>query len=102
MSNLISRIFLKSFGLHPPQCRGRHCEGWSPSMFARLAAMPGVFFLSYRKAGPRKKLPRLPAGDFALYQGEIDGQAVEYELADKSIHVNYGVRGKRKRLRLRR
>lgn len=76
-------------------------EGWSPSMFARLAAMPGVFFLSYRKAGPRKKLPKLPAGDFALYKGEIDGQAVEFELADKSIHLSYGPRGKRKRLRLR-
>jgi hypothetical protein len=70
-------------------------------MFAQLDAMPDVFFLSYRKAGPRKKLPKLPAGGFALYQGEIDGQAVEFELADKSIHLNYGRRGKRKRLQLR-
>jgi transposase len=76
-------------------------EGWSPSMFARLAAMPGVFFLSYRKAGKGKKLPKLPAGDFAQYKGEIDGQAVEFELADKIIHLDYGPRGKRKRLRLR-
>lgn len=76
-------------------------EGWSPSMFAQLAAMPGVFFLSYRKAGKGKKLPKLPAGDFALYQDEIDGQAVEFELADRSIHLNYGPRGKRKRLPLR-
>jgi transposase len=76
-------------------------EGWSPSMFARLAAMPGVFFLSYRKASKGKKLPKLPAGDFAMYKGEIDGQAVEFELADRSIHLDYGPRGKRKRLHLR-
>jgi len=76
-------------------------EGWSPSMFVRLAAMPGVFFLTYRKAGPRKKLPKLPAGNFALYKGEIDGQAAEFELADRSIHLSYGPRGKRKRLQLR-
>jgi hypothetical protein len=77
-------------------------EGWSPSMFARLASMPGVCFLSYRKAGAGKKLKKLPAGDFAMYQGEIDGQEVELELADKSIHLDYGRRGKkRKRLGLR-
>jgi hypothetical protein len=70
-------------------------------MFVRLAAMPGVFFLTYRKAGPRKKLPKLPAGNFALYKGEIDGQAAEFELADRSIHLSYGPRGKRKRLQLR-
>jgi transposase len=76
-------------------------EGWSPQMFARLAAMPGVFFLSYRKAGKKKKLPQLPAGEFLSCQGEIDGQKVEFELADKSIHIDYGPRGKRKRLRMR-
>jgi transposase len=77
-------------------------EGWSPAMFARLAAMPGVFFLSYRKAGPGKKLKKVPVRDFASYQGEIDGQATELELADKSIHLDYGPRGKkRKRLGLR-
>jgi transposase len=76
-------------------------EGWSPSMFARLAAMLGVFFLSYRKAGKGKKLPKLPAGDFTLYKGEIDGQAVEFELADRSVYLDYGPRGKRKRLHLR-
>jgi transposase len=76
-------------------------EGWSPPMFARLDAMPGVFFLSYRKAGRKKKLPKLPAGEFVPYKGKIDGQAVECELADKSIHVDYGPRGKRKRLQMR-
>jgi len=76
-------------------------EGWSPAMFARLAAMAGVFFLTYRKAGRKKKLPQLPAGEFVPYQGEIEGRAVEFELADKSIHVDYGARGKRKRLRVR-
>lgn len=77
-------------------------EGWSPAMFARLASMPGVCFLSYRKAGAGKKLKKLPAGDFVLYKGEIDGQTEELELADKSIHLDYGPRGKkRKRLGLR-
>lgn len=76
-------------------------EGWSPPMFARLAAMPGVFFLSYRKAARKKKLPQLPAAEFLPYRGEIDGQEVALELADKSIHLDYGTRGKRKRLQMR-
>lgn len=76
-------------------------EGWSPSMFARLAAMPGVFFLTYRKARPGKRLAKLPAGDFAHYEGEIDGQSMAMELADKSIHLKYGRGGKRKQLPLR-
>jgi hypothetical protein len=77
-------------------------EGWSPAMFARLASMPGVCFLSYRKARPGKKLKKMPAGEFQLYKGEIDGQAAEMELADTSIHVDYGPRGKKKkRLALR-
>jgi transposase len=76
-------------------------EGWSPEMFARLDAMPDVFFVSYRKRGWRKKLPKLPAGDFTLHKGEIDGETVECELADKGIHLDYGRRGSRKRLQLR-
>lgn len=76
-------------------------EGWSPEMFARLDAMPDVFFVSYRKGGWRKKLPKLPAGDFTLHKGEIDGETVECELADKRIHLDYGRRGSRKRLQLR-
>jgi len=76
-------------------------EGWSPPMFARLAAMPGVFFLSYRKAARKKKLPQLPAGEFLPFKGEIDGQEVALELADKSIYIDYGPRGKRKRLQMR-
>jgi hypothetical protein len=76
-------------------------EGWSPEMFARLDAMPDVFFVSYRKGGWRKKLPKLPAGDFTPHKGEIDGETVERELADKSIHLDYGRRGRRKRLQLR-
>jgi transposase len=76
-------------------------EGWSPPMFARLAAMPDVFFLSYRKAGRNKKLPQLPSKEFKSYKGEIDGEKVELQLADKSIHIDYGPRGKRKRLPVR-
>ncbi len=76
-------------------------EGWSPETFARLNAMKDVFFLTYRKAGWGKALPKLPAATFQIHTGEIDGQAVEYNLADKGIHVDYG-RGKhRERLCLR-
>lgn len=77
-------------------------EGWSPEMFARLDAMENVFFLSYRKAKPNEDLPRLSVAAFGSYKGDFDGQAVEYELADNGIYIDYGSRGgNRKRLHLR-
>jgi transposase len=76
-------------------------EGWSPAMFARLEAMEAVCFLTYRKAKANEALPRLPVGAFASHQGEVDGQAVAYELADHGVYIDYGSGRKRKRLRLR-
>jgi transposase len=76
-------------------------EGWSPEAFARLDAMKGVFFLTYRKAGWNAQLPKLPAATFRSHKGEIDGQSAEYELADNGIYVGYGYGRHRKRLRLR-
>jgi len=76
-------------------------EGWSPEMFAKLMAMPDVHFLSYRKAAPKKRLPRLPETAFERYQGEMDGVDLDYQLADQGIYLQYGPKGKRKRLHLR-
>jgi hypothetical protein len=73
-------------------------EGWSPKMFAQLSAMDGVQFLTYRKAKPKKKLPQLPVASFTIHRRSIDGQDVQYELADTMVHIDYG-RGKRLRLR---
>lgn len=76
-------------------------EGWSPEMFARLDAMEAVCFLTYRKAKAHEALPRLPVGAFASHQGEVDGHAVAYELADHGVYIDHGSGSQRKRLRLR-
>jgi hypothetical protein len=76
-------------------------EGWSPEMFALLDAMEAVCFLTYRKAKAHEALPRLPVGAFASHQGEVDGHAVAYELADHGVYIDHGSGSKRKRLRLR-
>lgn len=65
-------------------------EGWSPKMFAQLSAMENVQFLTYRKAPPNKKLPRLPLACFSTHKREVDGQQVEYELADTMVNIDYG------------
>ena len=76
-------------------------EGWSPAMFAKLDAMPDVYFVSYRKAQANKKLPRLPARAFSTHEAQLGGKTVAYQLSDNGIYVGYG-RGKaRKRLPLR-
>lgn len=76
-------------------------EGWSPELFAQLDAMADVFFLTYRKAKPNAELPRLPVSAFRSYQGECEGETVEYELADGGIYIAYGPPRKRGRLHLR-
>ena len=76
-------------------------EGWSPEMFALLDAMEAVCFLTYRKAKAHEALRRLPVGAFASHQGEVDGHAVAYELADHGVYIDHGSGSKRKRLRLR-
>lgn len=76
-------------------------EGWSPALFAELGKMEGVHFVTYRKASRGKKLPRLAASAFETHKTKFDGEKVEYELADKTVHIDYGPRNKRKRLKLR-
>lgn len=67
-------------------------EGWSPQLFAQLAADPGVRFLSYRKAAKGKKLPQLPLSKFRTVEHTIDGRSVCYELADERIRIPYEAR----------
>jgi transposase len=76
-------------------------EGWSPALFAKLAAMPDVYFLSYRKAVQNNPLPELPAASFRPYEGEFDGDKVAYDLSDNGIYLTYGAGRKKKRLHLR-
>ncbi len=76
-------------------------EGWSPQVFARLAAMEGVFFMTYRKANPNEQLPQLAESMFRPCRGEIDDREVEYRLANNGIYVEYGSGRKKRRLHLR-
>jgi hypothetical protein len=63
--------------------------------------MADVRFLTYRKAGRGKKLPRLAASAFRQHREQFDGAKVQYELADKTVRIPYGPPKKRKRLNLR-
>lgn len=76
-------------------------EGWSPALFASMNQMEGIRFVSYRKAAPGKRLPRLPESSFQKHATVLDGQRVEYDLTDKKVRIPYGPRNKRKRLALR-
>jgi len=76
-------------------------EGWSPALFAKLDAMKGVYFLTYRKAAAGRKLPRLSEKEFKRHQEVIDGQEVEYELAERKVYITYGRGRKKSRLKLR-
>lgn len=76
-------------------------EGWSPAFFARIDAMEGVRFVTYRKARSRRKLPRLAEHEFKRYTLALDGQKVAYDLAQKMVHIDYRDRGKRRRIVLR-
>ena len=76
-------------------------EGWSPALFARLEAMDGIRFVTYRKAKKGRKLPRRPAGEFRKHTHEIDDEKIEYELAQGQVYIDYGRGKKKKRLTLR-
>jgi len=76
-------------------------EGWSPALFAELDKMKGVRFVTYRKASRGKKLPRLAASVFEKHDIDVDGQQMTYELADRTVRIDYGPRNKRRRLELR-
>lgn len=92
---------LRKQGEHRPVTVAFDREGWSPDLFAELAAMPNVKFLTYRKAKPKKELPQLPVTDFKEYTQDVDGEDVCYKLADTGIYIDYGPRKARRRLRLR-
>ena len=64
-------------------------EGWSPKLFAQLAADPRVRFLTYRKANRKKKLPRLAAASFRTVTFEVPGDVISYELADTRVRIPY-------------
>ena len=64
-------------------------EGWSPKLFARLAQIPNVFVLTYRKSSPGKRLPKLAASDFQEHEWKFDGRTFNYQLADNRVQIGY-------------
>lgn len=54
--------------------------GWSPKLFASLLAS-GFDVLTYRKG----RFARVPTRDFSRHRAVLDGQRVEYVLADKKV-----------------
>lgn len=70
--------------------------GWSPKLFARILA-DGFDVLTYRKAPYRP----VPMSRFRRHRATIDGRALDYWLADQPVRLEYGPKGKRKRLSLR-
>jgi transposase len=70
--------------------------GWSPKLFAQLLA-DGFDLLTYRKAPFRP----VPVSRFRRHQGTFDGHQLDYWLADQPVRLEYGRRGRRKRLSMR-
>jgi transposase len=70
--------------------------GWSPKLFAQILA-DGFDILTYRKAPYRP----MPVGRFRRHRATIDGRKLDYWLADQPTRLEYGPRGRRKRLCLR-
>jgi transposase len=70
--------------------------GWSPKLFARILA-DGFDLLTYRKAPYRP----VPMSRFRRHRATLDGRELDYWLADQPVRLEYGPRGKRKRLSLR-
>lgn len=58
-------------------------------LFARIVAMPGVHFLTYRKATSGRKLPKLADSEFQRHAWQADGRTVHYELADNLVRIPY-------------
>lgn len=70
--------------------------GWSPKLFAQILA-DGFDLLTYRKTPYRP----VPLGRFQRHRATLDGRALDYWLADQPVRLEYGPRGRRKRLSLR-
>jgi transposase len=62
-------------------------EGWSPKFFQE-AHQQGFDVLTYRKG----RYPAWPGKSFHSVSGNIDGRAVSYELAERSVEVLPGFR----------
>lgn len=70
-------------------------------MFAELASMDGVFFLTYRKALANQPLAELAHSEFAHHEIDEDGELWEYRLADQEVTIDYGSERARRQLPLR-
>jgi len=70
--------------------------GWSPKLFAQILA-DGFDLLTYRKAPYRP----VPLGRFRRHREALGGHTLDYWLADQPVRLEYGPRGRRKRLSLR-
>ena len=69
--------------------------GWSPDLFADIIAA-GFHLLTYRKAGPGKDIPDLPADQFSVVTAAgDDGRPLKYELAESAIELAI-TKGRRK------
>ena len=62
-------------------------EGWSPKLFAELYEA-GFDVMTYR----RGRYGKWPRSSFGEIQGQVEGQRVAYELAEKSVRVTGGFR----------
>ena len=60
-------------------------EGWSPKLFAELYEA-GFDVMTYRRGRYRK----WPSSHFCEIQGQVDGQQVCYELAEKTVQMTNG------------
>jgi len=70
--------------------------GWSPKLFAQILA-DGFDLLTYRKAPYRP----VPLGRFRRHREALGGHTLDYWLAEQPVRLEYGPRGRRKRLSLR-
>ncbi len=71
-------------------------DGWSPKLSAKLVA-ENFDILTYRKAPFRP----VPLSKFEGIEDTIHGRKLKYLLADQRIYLEYGRKGKHKRLSLR-
>jgi len=76
-------------------------EGWSPKLFAEIQKASGVHFLTYRKALPKKKLPRLALSQFQTYDFDNGGRRLCYQLADTQVRISYRDGNEKHSLQLR-
>jgi hypothetical protein len=62
-------------------------EGWSPKLFGELYEA-GFDAMTYRRGRYRK----WPRSSFREVQGQVEGQPISYELAEKTVHMTGGLK----------